>query len=338
MKGQKILKALSFIHPKYIDEAEFDTISASQKTGFPHRKLLTLILAACLVFAMAASAYAANLFGIRELFRTQSRQLPETAEPYIQPGTVAETAPTGWTCEITESLADNANVMVTVAIHGGDKYIVAPTYDSAGDSVSEIGLSGNQTLGEYAAEQGKKLLFVGASITRIGDTEGINGSQRMQSLADNEMVILAATEQTVSTENPNAVCTVYALEGGKEDVQRIELPFTLNAAPTAGEEIVYHPENPEAIPGLTVGDMTVTQTALGYNIRMPETVTDQAKYYEIMKVTIDGITYGDGSGSVTQGDETWFEARMCQGTLGDKLVARYYDWNGQPIGEIAFSK
>jgi len=318
MKGQKIMKVLSFIKPQYVHEAEFDTISASQKTGFPHRKLLTLILAACLVFAMAASAYAANLFGIRELFRTQSRQLPETAEPYIQPGTAAETAPTGWTCEITETLADNANV--------------------AGDPVSEIGLSGNQTLGEYAAEQGKTLLFVGASITKVGDTEGINGSQRIQSLADNEMVILAATEQTVSTENPNAVCTVYALEDGKEDVQRIELPFTLNAAPAADEEMIYHPENPEAIPGMTVGDLTVTQTALGYNIRMPETVTDQAKYYEIMKVTIDGIAYGDGSGSVTQGDETWFEARMCQGTLGDKLVARYFDWNGQPIGEIVFSK
>ena len=338
MKGKKLLIALSFIHPQYIHEAEFDTISASQKTGFPHRKLLTLILAACLVFAMAASAYAANLFGIRELFRTQSRQLPEAAEPYIQPETVAETTDAGWTCEITESLADNANVMVTVAVHGGDKYIVAPTYVSAADSVSEIGLSGNQTLGQYAAEQGKTLLFVGASITKIGDTEGVNGSQRMQSLADNEMMILAATEQTVSTENPNAVCTVYALEDGKEDVQRIELPFTLNAAPAVGEEIVYHPENPEAIGGMTVGNLTVTQTALGYNIRMPETATDQAKYDEIMKVTIDGITYGDGGGSVTQGDETWFEARMCRGTLGDKLIVRCFDWNGQPIGEVTFRR
>lgn len=242
MKGKKLLKALSFIHPQYIHEAEFDSLSVPQKTSFSHRKLLTLILAACLVFALAATAYAANLFGIRELFRTQSRELPEAAEPYIQPETVAETADAGWICEITESLADNANVMVTVAIHGGDKYIVAPTYVSAGDSVSEIGRSGNQTLGEYAAEKGKTLLFVGASITRIGDTEGINGSQRMQSLADNEMMILAATEQTVSTENPNAVCTVYALEDGSSDEQRVELPFTLNAAPTAGEEIVYHPE------------------------------------------------------------------------------------------------
>lgn len=338
MKGKKLLKALSFIHPKYIQEAEFDTLSAPRKTGFPHRKLLTLILAACLVFGLAVSAYAANLFGIRALFRTRNRELPPAAETYIQPETVAERTDAGWTCEITESLADNANVMVTVAIHGGDKYVVAPTYTSAGDSVSEIGLSGSQTLGEYAAQKGKKLLFVGATITRIGDTEGINGSQQMQSLADNEMVILSSTEQTVSTEKPDAVCTVYALEDGSSDTQRVELPFTLNAAPATGEEIVYHPENPDAIPGMTVGDMTVTQTALGYNIRIPETVTDQEKYYEIMKTSIDGITYADGSGSVTQGDETWFEARMCQGTFGDELIVRYFDWESQPLGTIRFRK
>lgn len=98
------------------------------------------------------------------------------------------------------------------------------------------------------------------------------------------------------------------------------------------------PEDSEAIPGMTVGDMTVTQTALGCNIRIPETVTDQAKYYEVMKVTIDGITYTDGAESVTQGDETWFEARMCQGTLGDELIVRYFDWESQPVGEIVFSK
>mgnify|MGYP006956067446 CR=1 FL=1 len=53
---------------------------------------------------------------------------------------------------------------------------------------------------------------------------------------------------------------------------------------------------------------------------------------------IHGITYGDGSGSVTQGDETWFEARMCRGTLGDKLIVRCFDWNGQPIGEVTFRR
>ena len=39
MKGKKLFKALSFIHPKYIQEAEFDTVSQPRKVGFSHRKL-----------------------------------------------------------------------------------------------------------------------------------------------------------------------------------------------------------------------------------------------------------------------------------------------------------
>lgn len=339
MKGQKILKALSCIHPKYIQEAEYEMISAPAKTGTSRRKLTVLILAACLVFAMAITAYAVNLFGIRELFQTQFRELPASAETYIQQETVAGTAEEGWSCEITESLADNATVMATVAIHGGSKYIIAPTYASAGDPVSEIGLSGNQTLGEYAAEKGKTLLFVGASIKKIGDQESINGSQRMQSLSDSEMIILTSTEETVSTGNPNAVCQVYALEDGSDDVQRIVLPFTLNAAPVIGDEIIYHPINPDAIPGMTVGDMTVVQTALGYNLRMPETITNLEQYFEVKRLAIDGITFPQGyGGSEGEDGNMYFEARMCQGTLDDTLVIHYFDWNEEPIGEIEFRK
>ena len=74
------------------------------------------------------------------------------------------------------------------------------------------------------------------------------------------MVILTQVKKTVSASNLEAVCLVYALEEGCDNVQRVELPFILNEAPTAGEETVYRPLNPDAIPGLTVGDMTVTQT------------------------------------------------------------------------------
>ena len=83
MKGRKIMKGLSFINPKYIYEGEFESISEPEKSAHSHRKLVALILAACLVFSLAAAAYAANLFGIRELFRTPYRELPEAAVAYI---------------------------------------------------------------------------------------------------------------------------------------------------------------------------------------------------------------------------------------------------------------
>ena len=338
MKGQKVMKGLSFINPKYIHEGEFDSISAPEKSTHSHRKLAVLILAACLVFSLAVAAYAANLFGIRELFRTPYRELPETAVAYIQQETAAAEVEEGWSCAITESLCDNSTVMATVTIRGGDKYIVAPTDADPDQSVGIIGITGEQTLSEYAAAQGKKLLLVGASILKVGDEEIGGGSQRMENISENEMVILTRCSKTVSASNLEAVCLVYAREEDSKDVQRVELPFVLGEAPAASEGEAYHPLNPNAIPGLTVRDMTVTETPLGYNIRMPATVTDQEASYNIMKVEIEGLTYGEGSHGSEDDGNWYFDAYMCQGTLEGILFVHYYDWDKQPIGEIEFRK
>ena len=339
MKGRKFMKGLSFINPKYIHEGEFDSISASEKSTHSHRKLAALILAACLVFSLAATAYAANLFGIRELFRTYYRELPETAEAFIQQETAAAKAEEGWSCAITESLSDNSTVMATVTIRGGDKYIVAPTDANPDGSARVIGIAGEQTLSEYAASQGKKLLLVGASILKVGDEEIGGGSQRMENVSESEMVILTQCTKTVSASNLEAVCLVYAREEGSNDVQRVELPFVLSEAPAASEGVVYHPLKPDAIPGLTFGDMAVTETPLGYNIRMPANVTDWEARRNIMKVEIEGLTYGEGGAFIeNETGDYYFEAFMCQGTLGDILVVHYYDCDKLPIGEIEFRK
>ena len=338
MKGQKVMKGLSFINPKYIHEGEFDSISAPEKSTHSHRKLAVFILAACLVFSLAVAAYAANLFGIRELFRTPYRELPETAVAYVQQETAAAEVEEGWSCAITESLCDNSTVMATVTIRGGDKYIVAPTDADPDQSVGIIGISGEQTLSEYAAARGKKLLLVGASILKVGNEEISGGSQRMENISESEMVILTRCSKTVSASNLEAVCLVYAREENSNDVQRVELPFVLSEAPAASEGESYHPLNPNAIPGLTVRDMTVTETPLGYNIRMPATVTDQEASYNIMKVEIEGLTYGEGSHGSEEDGNWYFDAYMCQGTLGDILIVHYYDCDKQPIGEIEFRK
>ena len=332
------MKGLSFINPKYIHEGEFDSISVPEKSTHSHRKLAVLILAACLVFSLAVAAYAANLFGIRELFRTPYRELPETAVAYIQQETAAAEVEEGWSCAITESLCDNSTVMATVTIRGGDKYIVAPTDADPDQSVGIIGIAGEQTLSEYAAAQGKKLLLVGASILKVGNEEINGSSQRMENISESEMVILTRCSKTVSASNLEAVCLVYAREEDSNDVQRVELPFVLSEAPAASEGEAYHPLNPNAIPGLIVRDMTVTETPLGYNIRMPATVTDQEASYNIMKVEIEGLTYGEGSHGSEDDGNWYFDAYMCQGTLGDILIVHYYDRDKQPIGEIEFRK
>lgn len=52
------MKGLSFINPEYIHEGEFDSISTPAKTTHFHRKLVALILAACLILGLSITAYA----------------------------------------------------------------------------------------------------------------------------------------------------------------------------------------------------------------------------------------------------------------------------------------
>lgn len=306
------------------------------ETTRPHsRRLLALILAACLIFALATTAYAANLFGIREMFKTPNRELPEAAEAYIQPQTEAAQGE-NWSCRITESLCDSTKVMVTVTVSGGDQYILAPEDANPEDQVGIIGLTGDQTLEEYAQSQGKKLLFVGASVMQNEDLGIYTEAQRFENSAPGEMNILIEASRTASASAGDAVCRVYAREADGT-VKNLELPFTLTEAP-ASEGGNFVPVDPDAIPGMTVGEATVTESPLGISVRIPETITDQDAYYDIMKVEIDGITYSEG-GSVLEDDGNWYlQISMGQGTVTDTLTVHYYDWDKQPIGDIVFKR
>lgn len=339
-KGRRLMAGMSFIDPKYIQEGEFETMPNVTKQPVKRhgRKLAAVLLAACLVFALAATAYATDLFGLKDMFRSPNRELPQEAEPYIQKETVAAEAE-DWNCEITESLADATTVMATVTIRGGDKYIIAPTDADAQTPASVIGVAGDHTLGEYAQAQGKTLLLVGASITQVDGQEVGRGSQKMESISDHEMVILTQGTLTAPAGSGEAMCQVYALEAGSDEVERVELPFTLNQAPAEGE-LVYHPENPDEVPFLKLGDAAITKTALGYSIRLAMTVTDEQAFEDnvFLGVKFEGLPYQE-AGFYPQPDGSWyFQADMCQGTLGDTLTVRFHDMDQNTLGEITFQK
>lgn len=309
-------------------------MSKYERRGRSSRRLFSLILAACLVFAMALTAYAANLFGIREMLRIHNQELPEAADPYIQHHTETAAAE-DWSARITESLCDTGKILTTVTVSGGNKYIIVPTDAAADDSVGVIGMEGNQTLREYAAAQGKELLFVGASLVQNEHLGIFVESQTFVNLSATEMNILVESNRS-GEESGDAICSVYARDEAANRLN-LELPFTLKQAPSEVSN-VYVPANADVIPGITVGEATVTETPLGISIRFPETVTDEGAFCDIMKVAFDGLEYGEG-GSVLEDDGNWyFTVSGCTGEVGDKLIVRYYDWDSQLIGTIEFQK
>ena len=344
MNRRMMEKALSQIDDRFVQES-LEKMTTENKgkskagkyeapgSGGLGRKFLILVLAACLVFALAAVAYAANVWGIREMFRTELRELPEAVVEDIQVHTETAAAE-DWSARVTESYCDGSKILMTVEVSGGDRYVLAPTDLDPQSGVSFIGLSGTQTLEDYAREQGKELLFVGASLMHNEDLGIFTESQNHRSTSPTEMVILVESDRSNADPVESAVCRVYAV---KEDgtMENLEVPFTLGAAPIQGEE-VYVPIDPDAIPGITVGNATVTKTSLGVTVRYQETVTDQEAASNILKresPVLPGLMGGfveDGSREII--------LTMGQGEIPGKLTIRYYDDDKAYIGEIDFRK
>lgn len=240
-----------------------------------------------------------------------------------------------WRCEVTESLCDEKNIYITISVTTPGEYILVPTDATPEHSVSVISLAGEQTLGEYAAEQNKKLLLVGAGISDSESLGVTTCSQTFESTSAQEMTILLHAKKTASASIHEVTCVVTGLE--ENVILTHSMPITLVKAPSDGS-IRYIPETPDAIPGLTVGEAIVTETPLGISIRIRETITDEEAFRNIMKVEIDGIEYSEG-GSVLEDDGNWyFTIPRGQGTLPDTLTVRFLDWNKQPIGTVTFQE
>ncbi|MBQ9250138.1 MAG: hypothetical protein IJ179_07195 [Oscillospiraceae bacterium] len=308
----------------------------ARKTKGTARRLAVLALAACLLLALSATAYAANLWGIRELFHTATQELPESAGTLIQPQEAAAQGD-GWGARITESLCDADTVLVAVTVTAGEDYILAPTDAAEEDPLWAIGREGDGTLADYAAQQGKKILTVGAALP--WEELNVSGqSQRAEQVSDSELVLLLVADKDRPLPQPGTVCTVYARVIDSEEVERLEIPLTMTESETR-ELGTFIPEDPNAIPGMTVGEALVTESALGLTIRYPVMVTDREAFDRIMKTDFAELT-SYYSGGIVQ-DETgalWARFTMCRGEVGDTLTARCYDWDKQRLGQIIFRK
>ena len=346
MNRKLISKAIHDIEDAYIaetmnlpevlmDRAPERTISMNdqntKKTRTHTRQLLRLAMAACLIFALAVTACAVHYYlGIRDM----DDKLPVAAEPYIQEHTDAA-ALEDWSARITESLCDENKVMVTVTVSGGDKYIIAPTDTDADTLASNIGVESSLTLGEYAAQQGKELLFVGASL-KENNALGGNGSQSFKHLNPSEMVILITARKTVALTENEVVCHVYAVDKDWNK-QTLEIPIFLQEAPAENSGL-HIPDNANPFPGMTVGNATVSESPLGISIRFMTSVESQEDFDDIKKVEFDGIVRGEGGWVLEDDENWWFSLSGCTGEVGETLVARYYDWNDQLIGTVSFAR
>ena len=344
MNREMVSKALSQIDEDLIAEAfryqgghgnvlpeRYDKMTKKEKR-IGWKRVPALALAACMLLMLAAAAYAANLWGIREMWRISGRELPEEALPLVRQRNETG-AGEDWSAAITETLCDGNTAVLTLTVSGGERYIIAPTDAMPEDTVEVIGLEGTMTLAEYCAQQGKALLLVGASLPY--DELGIaHQSEVFQNLSDSDMVILIRAEKGLSVEKAETHCTVYALESGSQEVQRVEIPLTLTWEAQA--ETVLTPRNPDAVPGLHIGEAVISESALGINVTFPVVAEDEAALYKVWRMDCDEIADFEG-GMIRDDDGIWrVHWSMGQGRVTDELTVHFYGEGDTLIGNICF--
>lgn len=241
-----------------------------------HRRLWVLVLAACLVIATVLTAYAANFMGIREAMTGTLVQVSPGEAAYITPETAAAESDAGWSCALTESLYTGEKIMLSVTIRAGEEYILIPAYINGSYPVGEIGLSGDETLQEYADRLGKTLLKAEASMD-FTDWD-VNGQGIFpRSNGTNELTLILNSEHTLrGPETLTGTCTVYVWPLGQEEPTIETLPLSLTAAPEPeGDKQIFHPVVSDSVPGMLFQDGTLSKSLSGYRLQLPFTITDK---------------------------------------------------------------
>lgn len=249
-----------------------------------HRRLWVLVLAACLVIATVLTAYAANFMGIREAMTGTLVQVSPGEAAYITPETAAAESDAGWSCALTESLYTGEKIMLSVTIRAGEEYILIPAYINGSYPVGEIGLSGDETLQEYADRLGKTLLKAEA---RMDFTDwDVNGQGIFpRSNGTNELTLILDSEHTLrGPETLTGTCTVYVWPLGQEEPTIETLPLSLTAAPEPeGDKQIFHPVVSDSVPGMLFQDGTLSKSLSGYRLQLPFTVTDKGLVDDYLK-------------------------------------------------------
>lgn len=297
--------------------------------------LLAAIIAVSLLLVTAFAAM--NYLGMQEITQHTPYEVPSEAAPYIETQSAQETTAEGWSCTMLESLFDSASFTISVGISGGDKYVVVPEYCSAGDDVSEIGLPRGQTLGDYAAQQGKTLLYVGAGI-QDRDKLGIAvTTQFYESQSDSEMTIVETGQKSTDVSVTEGTCSVSAWVDGQKDVTRVELPFTVKEA--VGDVLIYKAEGDNEVAGIRTNSFRVYQSPAGNSIVFDQEYA-MGEYtealQELKRMDIDGISYSEGGSMENEEGKPETRWSNVKGTFGDTLTLRFINWDNEVMGTVQF--
>lgn len=340
MKAFDLLENMGYLSDELIMEAN-EMEKATIKKYTKKSAKLVLLAAVLSVMLLGLTAYAAmDYLGVFEMLNGTRMEFAPEAAAFVETQDAAQEAE-GWSCRIVESLTDAADYAVTVGVSGGDKYLLAPTYCSPTDSAMEIGMEAGMTLEELARKLGKTLLFVGAGMEER-DRLGIAVETEIcKSQSPSEMTILITGQKLNSDPVIDGICMVTAVEEGKyefDDIQRVHLPVTMNAAPLQ-ESFQLRPVGSDEVLGIKFLKVTASKSPLGWMVEFQVDwpkggVTEDFKTMtcqELYGYEGGGFVFWDNAPTVCQ----WTKA---QGEITDMLHVQFISWDNEILGTMEFKR
>ena len=348
MKRETITRMLNGLDDRYISEAADlcpDAMRESPGRIAPmkRKRRITFVLAAALLLSLGIAAYAAGLFGLRELYANPNRgEMPEEAAALITEQSAAVEGE-GWRARVLESYCDEGSVLLTVQLSADAGYLVAPGAEDPNSPLWTIGLEGEGTLGDYARREGKTLLFAEIALDREALALSAAGMHFANSSPQEMTVYFEGTRHGGAAGALETSCTVLVLpwppEAAEQEdfspaVERRSLLLTLQEV--GGTPLGrYAPADAYAVPGVELGELRLTQTPLGLSLRLEMSQLDPEAAKQLLTLCLEGVEF-HGSGSLdTDGISVFDQGR---GSFGKRPVIRFLDWDKNTLAEVTFEK
>ena len=244
----------------------------TQKKSRKKKWKRSLVLTFAAVLAFGATAFAAEKYmGISSFFQEMGNKIPEEAEELIEKDPVQqEDGDSILTYTVKEALCDKNSVQVVVEVTAKErgKYFLVGQDAMDEDSVQNLGIESDKTIGEYAAEKGLVIVKVGVGFDFDSDL-GINSAVgNYRSLEDDVLDFYSSAVKTNQSGNLTVSCVGSAMlldAKSVDDVMRTNITFQLEDK-SQSRSATYVPAAAES--------NTEEADVSGENISHTETVSD----------------------------------------------------------------
>lgn len=311
--------------------------------GLSGLRAAALVLVA--VTLLGTGVYAAErYFGILDFLRGSGN---ESVVPPVEAEELIVSAPEQEKEEITEGMladytvkeamcdSDSIYVVLEARAKEEGRYFFIPEDAVAEDPVSDWGMEGNFSAGEYAASKNLEIVHVNAGIQNTDDLGIAVSTIYFQSVSDDVMDIMIECGKTAKEKTLDVVCTGIVWDDSMEsmdDILRTEIRFALTDI-SGAVATAYVPSGSAEIPGSSavIERAEVTQTKLGTYLEIVYR-NESEDWASVPCFRLADAEAGEehrirmASGSEMLGDgESLWKLCLTKTDLGDRIELEAYD-------------